>query len=112
MPTHPVWYVEQERYLQAVDFLNAQGLWPCAFSEGVYQKILGSPKLAQSLAGTRNVGESKCSKNEKDCFFDFLFFAWKFNKQYIYIYIIILYTYTVPCSAGNTLPLEGPTGDS
>ena len=87
MPTHPVWCVEQERYLQAVDFLNAQGLWPCAFEESVYQKILATPKLAQSLAGTRSVGKSKCSKNKKDWILTCFFFAWN-----IYIYI---YTYSL-----------------
>ena len=51
MPNHQVYYLRQERYLQGVDFMNAQGLWPCGFRPEVYQKLLGDPVLAQSLAG-------------------------------------------------------------
>lgn len=51
MPKHPVYFREQERYLNGVDFLNAQGLWPCAFSDSVYAKLAENTSLAQSLAG-------------------------------------------------------------
>ena len=51
MPKHPVYFVDQNRYLNGEDFMNAQGLWPCAFKPEVYREILKTKDLAQDLAG-------------------------------------------------------------
>ena len=55
MPTHAVYYLQQRRYLETQDFLNAQGLWSSAFKPDVYQEMLegrtAKGSLGQCLAG-------------------------------------------------------------
>ena len=52
MPTHPIYFVRQERYLEARDFLHAQGIWESGYKPEVYQSILDDKKnLGQKFAG-------------------------------------------------------------
>ena len=50
-PSHPVYWVEGCRYLKGKDFLNAQGLWPRAFSPKTYASLCENDAFAQNLAG-------------------------------------------------------------
>lgn len=51
LPTHPVWSVDHQRYLGASDFLRAQGIFPGSFKKEVYETMLNTNGLAQSIAG-------------------------------------------------------------
>lgn len=51
MPKHAVYFVDQHRYLNGQDYMNAQGLWACGFKPEVYREILSTKDLAQDLAG-------------------------------------------------------------
>ena len=48
---HPIYSVHLSRYMQACDYLNAQGLWQSTMSSEVYQELLADPVLAHDLAG-------------------------------------------------------------
>ncbi|CAK9101123.1 unnamed protein product, partial [Durusdinium trenchii] len=49
LPTHPVWSVDHQRYLGASDFLRAQGIFPGSFKKEVYETMLNTNGLAQSI---------------------------------------------------------------
>ena len=50
LPKHEMYHVGLERYLEAEDFLNAQGLWRCCWSEDAWESLRTDTAFARDLA--------------------------------------------------------------
>lgn len=51
LPKHTMYHVGLERYLEAEDYLNAQGLWRCCWSENAWDSLCSDTNFARDLAG-------------------------------------------------------------